>query len=78
MEEQTGSSYEEQLLQDWSFWREMVNYYCNALMLLTPGEGDGGQRWRELSDKLATAEFALRQTNSRLRAYEEERSGARH
>lgn len=77
MEAQTSSSYE-QLLQDWSFWREMVNYYCNALMLLTPEDSNGGQRWRELSDKLATAEFALRQTNSRLRAYEEERSGVRH
>lgn len=77
MYEQTSSSYE-QLLQDWSFWREMVNYYCNALRLLTPGEGGAGQRWHELSDKLATAEFALSQTSSRLRAYEEERSGARH
>lgn len=56
----------------------MVNYYCNALRLLTPGEGGAGQRWHELSDKLATAEFALSQTSSRLRAYEEERSGARH
>lgn len=80
MIEQTGSSYE-QLLQEWSFRREMVNQYCNALLLLTPEDHDARQRWQEPSGKLASAESALRRASAQLRSYEAERalsSGARH
>ena len=73
MIEQTGSSYE-QLLQEWSFRREVVNEYCNALRLLMPEDRDARQRWQELSGKLATAEVALSQASAHLRSYEEEQA----
>ncbi len=73
MIEQTGSSYE-QLLQEWSFRREMVHEYCNALRLLTPDDHNARQRWQELSGKLATAESALSQVSAQLRSYEAEQA----
>jgi chromosome segregation ATPase len=80
MIEQIGSSYE-QLLQEWSFRRAVVNEYCNALRLLTPEDRDARQRWQELSGKLATAETALSQASAQLRSYEAEQAlsgGTRH
>jgi hypothetical protein len=66
MGEQQRPPYE-RLLQEWAFRREMVNFYCRALWLLTPDDPNALERWRGLSRQLTSAEQALRQANAQLR-----------
>ena len=73
MSKSTSPTYE-RLLQEWAFRREMVNYYCRALRLLTPDDPDAPERWRALSGKLAAAERAHRQASVQLRSYEQEQA----
>lgn len=60
----------DQLMRDWYFRREMVNYYSTALLRLMPYDRDPQARRRELSAKLALAEIALTQVSDQLQAHE--------
>lgn len=60
----------DQLMREWYFRREMVNYYSTALLRLMPYDRDLQARRRELSAKLALAEIALTQVSDQLQAYE--------
>lgn len=60
----------EQLLREWHFRREMVNYYSGALLRLMPDDRDAYRRRRDLSAKLSIAVLALSQASDQLQAYE--------
>ena len=62
----------EQLLQEWQYRREMVNYYFGVLLRLTPYDNDAYQQWRELNGKLSTELSAFRHARDQLRSYEQE------
>ena len=62
----------EQLLQEWQYRREMVNYYFGVLLRLTPHDNDASQQWRELKGKLSTELSAFRHARDQLRSYEQE------
>ena len=64
----------ERLLKNWQFRREMVNYYFDSMLRLTPNDKDAYQRWRELSRKLTTSLIALRHASDQLQGYEQEHS----
>ncbi len=64
----------ERLLKDWQFRRQMVNYYFDSMLRLTPNDKDAYQRWRELSGKLSTALIAFRHASDQLQSYEQEHS----
>ena len=64
----------ERLLRDWQFRRQMVNYYFDSLLHLTPNDKDAYQRWRELSGKLTTSLIGLRHASDQLQSYEQEHS----
>jgi hypothetical protein len=64
----------ERLLNNWQFRREMVNYYFDSMLRLTPDDKDAYRRWRELSQKLSTALIAFRHASDQLQSYEQEHS----
>lgn len=60
----------EQLLREWHFRREMVNYYSGALLRLLPDDRDVHRRRRDLNAKLALTVLALIQVSDQLQAHE--------
>lgn len=64
----------ERLLNNWQFRREMINYYFDSMLRLTPNDKDAYQRWRELSGKLSIAMLAFRHASDQLQGYEQEHS----
>jgi len=64
----------ERLLNNWQFRREMVNFYFNSMLRLSPNDKDADIRWRELSRKLFTGLLAFRHASDQLQAYEHEHS----
>ncbi len=64
----------ERLLKNWQFRREMVNYYFDSMLRLTPNDKDAYQRWRELSGKLSMSLLAFRHASDQLQGYEQEHS----
>jgi hypothetical protein len=62
----------ERLLKDWQFRRQMVNYYFESMLRLTPNDKDAYQRWRELSGKLSTSLIGFRHASDQLQSYEQE------
>ena len=64
----------EELLRQWHYRREIVNYYAGALLRLSPYDHNASQRWRELNEKLAIALIALRGASDQLQSFEQEQS----
>ena len=64
----------ERLLRDWQFRRQMVNYYFDSMLRLSPNDINAYQRWRELSGKLSTSLIAFRHASNQLESYEQEHS----
>jgi len=67
-----GSYPSEQLVQEWQYRREMVNYYFGVLLRLTPHDNDAYQQWRELNGKLSMELSAFRHARDQRRSYEQE------
>ena len=64
----------ERLLKNWQFRREMVNFYSNSMLRLSPNDKDADIRWKELSGKLFIALLAFRHASDQLQTYEQEHS----